>query len=100
MAETTADVVDILSSVTYTDKPLQPNECRLLKLHETCTGDDIRVSFTVCSLDFDRRDSRYYALSYTWGHPYGESEDSTELTSTAKSPIIVCDGIKSLGLLF
>jgi hypothetical protein len=93
MAGPAASAVEAASSIKYDDKPLKPNECRLLKHHENTSG-DIVVSLSCCKLDFETKDSPYYALSYTWGHPYGESEDGNELTSIGKLPTIICDGVR------
>jgi hypothetical protein len=57
--------IGISLSFTYENKPLQANQCRLLKLLETSTEDEIHVSLLIYSLDFEQRDSSYYALSYT-----------------------------------
>jgi hypothetical protein len=81
--------IDISLSFPYENKPLQANQCRLLKLLETSTEDEIHVSLSICSLDFEQRDSSYYALSYTWGHPYDEKEDQSKSTSNGSPPTVV-----------
>ncbi|KAH7407351.1 heterokaryon incompatibility protein-domain-containing protein [Cadophora sp. MPI-SDFR-AT-0126] len=94
MANATSDLgeIDINSSFTYEDKPLQANQFRLLKLHETSTENELHVSLSTLSLDFEQRDSYYYALSYTWGHHYGGTEDKSKSTSNGNRPTIVYGG--------
>ena len=81
--------IDISLSFTYENKPLQANQCRLLKLLETSTEDEIHVSLSICLLDFEQRDSYYYALSYTWGHPFDEKEDQSKSTCNGSPPTVV-----------